>query len=65
MPRIAENLSLYSECCTAGLGRTVFPYDPSPCNNPIIVRQIFGIIDRALSGEIDDMYDEVKNGGNE
>jgi len=59
LPRVAEVIGLYSECCTAGLGRMVYPYDSAPCKNPVFVRQAFSIMDRALSGEIDDLYDEV------
>ena len=55
---------MYGECSN-GMVRFTYPYDIAPANNPLFIRVVFNLIDSALNGNIDDMYDEVKDGGSD
>jgi hypothetical protein len=46
--RVFDLMTMYKQCCIPGLGRTTWPFNPSPRKNPLIVQNAFNIIERQM-----------------
>ena len=48
LPRVTDLLDLHYQCSTPGLGRTIWPYDPSPRRNPLFIQYGFRVVEKMI-----------------